>query len=196
MEVLDAISHRRSIRGYTGQPIGEEAIKTLLEAANWAPSGHRIFAWKLAIVEQAELIEQIRNVSPGMHDTPPALLILCRDKQKEKQGVDTWEWRSEKQRKMYDEVVASFISIKGLVNLLSVMDISMAAQNICLAATDLGIGSCIVSVFHPVRVRKLLGLPLNIVPLLLIPLGYPVKIPPPPPRRRAEDAVICWVKGE
>lgn len=78
------------------------------------------------------------------------------------------------------------------------MDISMASQNMMLAAHDLGIGSCAVRSFGKSAVKRLYDLPDHIVPELLITLGYPETIPEPPKRREISE-VIHWdrrqVKG-
>jgi nitroreductase len=102
-----------------------------------------------------------------------ALMILCADK-----------------RRAYDK--------GGEVgrDVLSIMDIAIATQNICLEATDLGLGSCIIRSFNQDAVRALLDLPENISPELVVSLGYPRSIPNPPPRRKIEDTVISWIKGE
>ncbi len=171
MQVFDIIKKRRSIRFYTDEVIEEDKLKKLVEAAIWSPSAGNIQAWNTAIVQRKEDIERIKAVSPGILGNPTALMILCADK-----------------RKAYDK--------GGEVgrDVLSIMDIAIAAQNICLEATELDLGSCIVRSFNQIGVRELLNLPKNIAPELLVSLGYPRSIPNPPPRRSVEDVMIRWIK--
>ncbi len=173
MDVFDAIKKRRSVRFYTDEAISEDKVKKLVEAAIWAPSGGNIHAWNIVILQQKGDIERVKAISPGILGSPTALMILCADK-----------------RKAYDK--------GGEVgrDVVSIMDIAIATQNICLEATELGLGSCIIGSFNQDAVRELLDLPKNIAPELLVSLGYPRSTPSSPPRRRVEDTVICWIKGE
>lgn len=173
MQVFDVIKQRRSVRFYTDEAIDEDKLKKLVEAAIWAPSAGNIHAWNIVIVQRKGDIELIKAVSPGMLGNATALMILCADK-----------------RRAYDK--------GGEVgrDVLSIMDIAIATQNICLEATELGLGSCIIKSFNQDAVRELLDLPENISPELVVSLGYPRSIPNPPPRRTVEDTVISWIKGE
>ena len=171
MEVFDDIKKRRSIRFYTDEAIDEDRLKKLVEAAIWAPSAGNIHAWNIVIVQRKEDIEQLEAVSPGVLGNLTTLMILCTDKEK------AYGRGGEVGR-----------------DVLSRMDIAIAAQNICLEATELGLGSCIIRSFNQNAVAELLDLPENIMPELLVSLGYPRRIPNPPSRRRVEDTVIRWIK--
>jgi nitroreductase len=170
MQVLDTIKRRRSVRLYTEQTIEEDKLTKLVEAAIWAPSAGNIYAWNLVIVQRKEDIMLIKAVSPGMLSNPIALMILCADREKAyNKGGKEWE-------------------------VLSKMDIAIAAQNICLEATELGLGSCIIRLFNQDAVRGLLDLPENMTPELVVSLGYPRSIPKPPSRRTVDDTVVRWIR--
>ncbi|MDH5365311.1 MAG: nitroreductase family protein [Dehalococcoidia bacterium] len=172
MQVFDIIKQRRSVRLYTEQAIEEDKLKKLVEAAIWAPSAGNIHAWNLVVVQRKKDIELIKAVSPGMLSNSTALMILCADRKKAYgKGGEEWE-------------------------VLSKMDIAIAAQNICLEATELGLGSCIIRLFNPDAVRGLLDLPENMTPELMVSLGYPRSIPQPPSRRTVDDTVIRWIREE
>jgi len=173
MQVFDIIKKRRSVRFYTDEAIEEDKLKKLVEAAIWAPSAGNIHAWNIVIVQRKQDIERIKAVSPGVLGNATALVILCADR-----------------KKAYDK--------GGEVgrDVLSIMDIAIAAQNICLEAIELGLGSCIIRSFNQAAVGELLDLPKNIAPELVVSLGYPRSIPNPPSRRTVEDTVIRWIKGE
>src|SRR5574342_163197 len=59
MELFDAIRTRRSIRGYTDQPIPTEVIERLLAAATWAPSAHNRQPWRFAVLTAPETKERL-----------------------------------------------------------------------------------------------------------------------------------------
>ena len=200
MEVLDIIKKRRSIRFYTKEAISEDNVKKLVEAAVWAPSGHRLYARRIVIVQQERGIERIKAVSPGLHGIPPVLMILCRDKKREEEVADNYGpvgTTSGKFSKMDPED-----SVKNHVEILSIMDVAISAQNICLEATALGIGSCMIGRFDQDAVRELLNLPVSIVPQLFVSLGYIDKsadvqflrsLKKSPMRRSVKDTVVSWI---
>lgn len=83
-------------------------------------------------------------------------------------------------------VLCNDMSIGGTTHL---MDVSMAAQNVLLVATDNRLGSCPVRSFNQKAIQILLHLPSYVVPQLIISLGYPAKRVSPPSRRAIEDFV-------
>jgi nitroreductase len=172
MQVFDIIKQRRSVRLYTEQAIEEDKLKKLVEAAIWAPSAGNIHAWNLIVVQRRNDIELIKAVSPGIQSNSTALMILCADREKARnKGGKEWE-------------------------VLSKMDIAIAAQNICLEAMELGLGSYIIRLFNQDAVRGLLDLPEHMTPELIVSLGYPKRIPKPPLRRTVSDTVIRWIREE
>jgi len=69
-------------------------------------------------------------------------------------------------------------------------EIGFPAQNIMLAAHALGIGSCPIAGFSRTAVRKILDIPEELEPSLLISLGYPTDVPDPWPRRPWSESVF------
>ena len=171
MEAFDIIKRRRSVRRYTNEAVEEGKLRRLVEAAVWAPSAGNIQAWDIVIVQREDEVDRIKAVSPGLLGNPKALMALCVN------GRKAYEKGGEKGR-----------------DVLALMDVAIAAQNICLEATELGLGSCIVKSFNQAAVAELLDLPAEFIPELLISLGYPEEIPNPPRRRAAEEAIIRWLR--
>lgn len=75
----------------------------------------------------------------------------------------------------------------------AIMDVSMAAQNVMLAATDKGLGSCVIRSHNQNALQTLLNLPAHVVPELIVALGYPAK-PGRNPGRRPLEEVVHWEK--
>jgi len=73
----------------------------------------------------------------------------------------------------------------------SPQDASAAIENMMLAATALGLGTCWNSLFEKDVVKEMLNLPEDVEPFAILPLGYPLKIPKPPSRRPLEE-VLHW----
>jgi nitroreductase len=149
--VWEAIQGRRSIRSFKTDPVPEDLIrKLILEAGIWAPSGGNAQTWRFVAVTDSSLVHKIKMVAPGILGNPPAVIVICQDlKEAERKG-----------------------SKQGL-NVLTLMDTALAAQNIMLVAHEKGLGTCAIASFHVGAVHQILRLPPSIVPQLLVSLGYP-----------------------
>ena len=167
--VMDMIKKRSSIRAHTDQSIKEKDLEKLVEAANWAPSAGNTYCWQVIIVQNRDLLRKIQFVSPGMLGNPAAAIVLCIDREKALKRVGT----------------------KGK-ELFCVMDIAHAAQNICLEATELGIGSCCIMSFNPDAVAELLDLPEGFTADYIISLGYPAGTRVKTKKRSVGETVLKW----
>ena len=149
MNLSEAIKNRRSIRGYQDREISDEILVTLVESAHWAPSAGNINPRYFLSVKNPHTVEGIKSLSPGMFGKPAVIIVICADRAKarEKAGANGY--------------------------IYSVIDVSMAAQNLLLTAHALGLGACVVRSFHAQGIGRILGLPEHIVPELLVALGYP-----------------------
>jgi nitroreductase len=164
MNTLEAIKKRRSVRSFTDKNVEKEKIEALTEAAIWAPNASNLQPWGIVILQREKNIKKAKSFSPGISGMPRALFIFCIDTEKAKKGGE-------------DEA-----------RVLSYMDIAIAAQNVCLATTELGLGSCIVRSFNKKAIKELFDIVLE--PELMIALGYPAEIPLPPERRRTDEVIV------
>lgn len=164
MEVFEAILKRRSIRKFKSEPVSPEVLERVLEAGRWAPSGGNIQPWIFIAVLDSRLLELIRGFSPGFLGSPPAAIVVCSNR----------KMAAEKGGKLAETY-------------LSIADCSMAAQNMLLAATALGLGSCVIKSFSPKPVKEILKIPEGVEPEVIIALGYPDEEPSPPPKKNLED---------
>lgn len=162
--IIDVIMKRRSIRHYQKEDIPKDLLLELVKAATWAPSGSNIQPWYFIIVNDKKVLNKIISFSPGLLGNPPNVIVICSDKKK----------AFEKGGKLgRDE--------------LSLMDISMAAENLMLLATEKGLGTCAVKSFNGKTIQKILELPDYVSPDLIISIGYPMKEAKPPKRKRVEE---------
>jgi nitroreductase len=74
------------------------------------------------------------------------------------------------------------------------MDIAHAAQNICLEAAELGIGTCCIMSFNPDAVAELLDLPEGVTADYIISLGYPSGSQVKTKKRSVEETVLTWFR--
>jgi len=148
MDVLEAIFTRRSIRRFTGQPVAEEDLKTILRAGFQAPSAHNYQPWGFVIVRDKNTIESIAQFHPYAKMLPQAGcgIVVCGDKEKQE--------------------MTGFL----------VADCSAAIQNMLLAAHGLGLGAVWCGLY-PVSeltkaTAKILSLPSSIVPVGMVVVGH------------------------
>lgn len=148
MEAMEAILSRRSIRKYTEQPVPDEVIKELLEAAMSAPSAGNEQAWQFVVIKDRGILDQIPKYHPysRMVKQASVAILVCGDLKSEKH--------------------------KGYW----VQDCSAATENLLIAVEAKGLGAVWLGVYpreeRVAGIRKLLGLPEHIVPLSLIPIGH------------------------
>ncbi len=152
METIKAIMTRRSIRAFQESPVSEAQLKRLLEAAMNAPSAGNGRPWHFVVItDRAKLNELAESVDEGnaMFKQAQAAVLLCLDRAME--------------------------GFKGFGE----QDCSCAAQNLLLAAHDMGLGTVWVAIINvPPRIagcRKVLGVPEEMVPFALFPLGVPAE---------------------
>jgi nitroreductase len=145
---MDAIFRRRSVRKYTSQDVTEEEVARLLRAAMAAPSAGNEQPWQFVVVRQRDTLRAITEFHEyaAMLLEAPVAIVVCGDLRLEKH--------------------------KGFW----VQDCSAAVQNILVEATDMGLGSVWLGV-HPrerrvAGLRKLLGLPEEVIPLAVVALGH------------------------
>ncbi len=162
MEAMEAILSRRSIRKYAPTPLSDEQLHGVLDAAMNAPSSSNGQPWHFVVIDDRRVLDEIPKFHPysSMLKEAPVAVVVCGDTSLERsKGV----W---------------------------VQDCSAATENILLAARAQGLGSVWLGVF-PIEervtgVRKLLGLPDNVMPLNIIALGHPGETKPPANRFNVE----------
>ncbi|MCR4391985.1 MAG: nitroreductase family protein [Candidatus Acetothermia bacterium] len=168
MDVTEAIKRRRSVRKYTGDPVTEDDVRTVLTAAIWAPSAGNAQPWRFIVVRDRALREGLVGAAHGQRflAEAPLVIVVCADLLRAQRA--------------YGE--------RG-VTLYCLQDTAAAIQNMLLAATSLGLGSCWVGAFDEAKASELLGLPSGLRPVALIPLGR-FKEPSPPRERRPLTEVV------
>ena len=186
MDVMQAIKERRSVRKYRPEPVPEEALNTVLEAARWAPSWANSQCRRLIVVRDQEtkskLAETLRTRIPGKKNAAteamieaPVVIVACAERwlsgcftSEDKQGIpatDKGEW-------------------------WFMFDVGLAMQNATLAAHALGLGTVHVGLFDVDEVTRILGIPDNIAVVELMPLGWPNEEPPIRPRKEINEFVF------
>lgn len=155
MDAIKAILSRRSIRKYLKKPLPESLAEVLLKCAMSAPSAGNQQPWHFVVIDDKEILSKIPSCHPYAEMVPEAKLaiLVCGDLTRD---VHKGFW---------------------------VQDCSAATQNILIAANALGLGAVWLGVYpRESRVeglKNLLGIPEEIIPFSLIPVGWPAEKKPP-----------------
>lgn len=149
MDTRQAIMTRRSIRRYTPAPVAPELVTALVQAGMQAPSAGNQQPWQFVVITERTAREAIAAFHPyaDMLREAPVAILVCGDLRRE--------------------------HFRGYW----VQDCAAATQNILLAAHAAGLGAVWVGLYPReelvAETRALLGLPGQVVPLALVPLGFP-----------------------
>lgn len=169
--VMDLIKKRRSVRKYDMERLVEkDLLEKLCVAGQWAPTPSNIQSLHFVVLDgTTEEMELTKDLSPGFPKEASSAIVICSD-------LKRAEGFSEKNRMI-----------------LCAEEASAAAENITLAATAAGLGSCFVASFHQGGIKKALKLPSIVQPILIIALGYPDEKGEVSERRRRDiGSVIHW----
>lgn len=152
---IDNILTRVSVRQFTGEPISQQQIDTLLQCAMAAPSAINKQPWAFIVITDTALLQRIGNEMPNSRcqNNPACAFVPCGDLTKAIPDLPEF-W---------------------------INDVSAATENLLLAAHAMGLGAVWTGV-HPsaervAQLQSLLNLPEHIVPLCIVPVGYPAETP-------------------
>jgi nitroreductase len=195
-EVLRIIRDRRSIRTFSDQPVSDEDLRTILHAANQAPSAHNQQSWRFIVLKgraKSDLAAMVNERSAGFPKPSEALLRMA---SRSIIGapvvvavVNTGELirRGTELFKVEREKAHDFFRI------MEVQSSAAAVENMLLAATSLGLGSVWLGVLALIQKEVLgfLGEPSGEF-VAIVPLGYPAK-PGVKPSKRELDVVVKYL---
>ncbi len=205
-ELLELLKTRRSIRRFTRQAVPREVIRKLLEAARWAPSNHNRQPWKFVVWDEPKAIAALADcVRQKLTEKLNQLPAIAAGYAEEMVHYATFFAQAPVLiAALHKEPIRASASVlEGTKNpsLISgePLSVAMAVENILLAATTLGLGSCVLT--GPLLVDQAVadelkvgaGLELN----CLLALGYPAETPEPPRRKGLEQIVeFHKIEGE
>jgi nitroreductase/flavin reductase (DIM6/NTAB) family NADH-FMN oxidoreductase RutF len=164
--VFDNIMTRTSVRAYQDRPIEDEKVEKMLQAAMAAPTAANKQPWKFIIIKDKNTLKTIADHfhTMTMAAQAPMAIVVCGDMSLtlDRDGRDYW-----------------------------IEDTSAATENLLLAAHSMGLGAVWCGIYPQMeRVKylsELLKLPEDIVPLNVIPVGYPAEDPAPKDKWKPES---------
>lgn len=188
MELADAIRKRRAVRRYTDAAVDDETLDRLLKLALRAPSGGGQQAWGLMVVRDAE---KRRAVADLIIDGGATYFSIMRP-QKDATDEEHRAWA----KGYAEQVMGSYRDVSVFVVGLLVprgypegfpggyeddlISLAFAFQNLMLAAREQGLGSVPITAFQRFekdRLREILGIPAEVDPAIVSPIGTPPEWP-------------------
>jgi len=172
MSLLELARTRRSTRAFTPDPVADGAVQTMIAAAIAAPSAGNRQAWHLYVVRNRQLLARLANEAAQQPFIATAQLafVFCAEP-----GLNRDRY-ADRGRDLY-----------------ALQDAAAAIQNLLLAATELGLGSCWCGGFDEAQATAILHLPEGRRPVAIVPIGYPAASQPAQPGRREVADVVDYL---
>ena len=149
MEFQELIEKRYSVRAYKPDPVDEEKLEQVLQAARLAPTAANRQPFQLIVIRTAGREAELKRIyGRDWFVQAPVVICAC--------GVPAQAWTRREDGKNYTDV-----------------DVAIVMDHLILAAADLGLGTCWIGAFDPDAAREVLGLPDGVEPIAFTPLGYP-----------------------
>jgi nitroreductase len=169
MDTLEAITTRQSIRAFTDQDVSNDLVLTLLEVMIASPSAGNKQPWRIYVVRD-EKVKRKLAIGAGDQDfimEVPVVFVICRV--------------PEESAARYRDRGRTFYSIQ---------DTAAMTQNLLIAANALGLGTCWIGAFNDSAIAAALECPSGVLPVAIVPVGYPDESPPRRSRRPIDSVVL------
>ena len=165
--MLNTLLQHRTIRKYKTQPIEEDKLRNILEAGSRASTTGNMQVYSMVVTKDEEIKKQLApcHFNQPMVTQAPVIITFCADFNRFNKWCE--------QRK----------AIPGYDNFLSfftaAIDALLVAQNVCVAAEDLGLGICYLgtTTYMADKIIEVLKLPKGVVPVTTVTVGYPEESP-------------------
>lgn len=171
-QLYNIASRRYSCRSYADSPVAKDLIIAIMDVARIAPSACNKQPWRFLIIDQSmpELCTAVRNSYPReWFNNAPVYIVAC--------GLHDEAWHRQSDGKDSTDI-----------------DVSIAVEHICLAATTLGLGTCWIGNFDVKILSEALDIPEGAEPIAIISLGYPASADAPEKNRKELEEIIKWGK--
>ncbi len=151
MEVVDAIKTRRSVRRFQSNKIEDSVIKEIIELGNLAPSAGNLQPRDFIIVKEQETKEKLAHAALNQDFVAeaPVVIVVCANIRR-----------------------TSHYGKRGM-ELYCIQDSAASIENMLLAIVDKGLACCWVGAFDENAVSGIMGLPSQVRPVAILPIGYP-----------------------
>lgn len=168
---FDLVCRRYSCRGYDDTPVAREMLMAIVETARLAQSACNKQPWQFLVVDTPELRDEVAKCYGRDWAREARAFIVAL-------GNSSEAW------------VRPCDGHNGMD-----VDVAIACENMCLAATSLGLGACWIGNFDVKALRATLDIPVEWSPVAIISVGYPKDGQAVPEKKRKNiDEIVKWGK--
>ncbi len=147
MDFLDLAKERYSVRKFTDKKVEKEKLDKILEAGRVAPTAVNFQPQRVLVIDDTKALEKLKSATPYHFNAPLAVLVCYDTSASWKRSYDNMDHGS-----VDASIVSTFMSLK---------------------IHSLGLGTTIVAHFDPKIISEVFELPEYLVPVILLPIGYP-----------------------
>ena len=188
MELMDVIRQRRASRDYRPDPVTAPMLRQLIDAAIWAPSAMNAQPWHFSVVTDSALLDRISE---------QAKVWLLENEAQTEANTPLRSLLQDHDAHILHRAPALIVIAAEDAQLWAVEGCTLAAANIMLAATELGLGTCWIGLaqdwLNTPEGRKAIGLRSTDQVIAPIAVGHPQRVPAPPPRKQPD---VVWIGSE
>ena len=196
MEFKDIVMKRYAVKKFDGRKVPESKMKELFELIRFAPSALNIQLWKIKVITDQKVKEQLKPATWNQEQitTCSHLLVFCANT--DFKGLVERLERLLNQAKMPEDIAKMVMGLARdyFLKIPPEAQLAMAQHHVFLAlgnalngAKSLGFDSCPMGGFDPKEYARILNLPSNLVPTMLCPVGYAADKPMPKLRFPVEE---------
>jgi nitroreductase len=171
MDFYELVETRKSVRQYRPDPVEEEKLGRMLEAARLAPSASNTQDWRFVVVREEETRKKLARAASGQAFVAqsPVVIACCAEDDGHimRCGIPRYP-----------------------------VDVSIAVEHMALAATAEGLGTCWVCALDPDEVSRILHIPKSIRVIALLTMGYAEDPSPLPKNRLPLKEIVRWERWD
>ncbi len=206
---IKVIQERRSIRDYSVDPVSDQDLDMILEAARLAPSGENAQPWRFVIVKDEGKRKLIGALAGGGSGRRFTAEFVTQKMQVRFASLQDEEKKKAAFQKLTSGQVSTFLA-NAPVNIVVCgrkdvwdlpYDTSAAIENMLLMATALNLGACwviapCIDIRDEERIKAILGVPEGFKVISIISIGHPTRPHRPRPRLPINELVFRETWGE
>lgn len=196
----EAIEQRRSIRKFKPDPVPNEVITALLDAARLAPSGSNAQPWRFKIVKDSQTKRELAEAAYNQSfiAQAPVVFVCCADIDGYLNGVVSGLQDLGRIGAVEDRIVKIILERTDKMKSISIdqfgqriaFNVAIAIEHIVLRALDFDLGTCWIRLMDEQAIKAIFNWSDATIVVALLPIGYPDEFPAPRQRRAIEKILI------
>lgn len=196
MPLVEAIETQRAVRRLRADPVDDETVLTLVRLATHAPTGGNLQRWEFVAVRDPDVKHQLARLNRQAWSLYKRLArSQARGDLAAAKMLAAVQWQADH---FEDSPVVMVVCLHGrpwptrVGRLAYYGSVFPAVQNLLLAARGLGLGAALTTLplWSTTLARRTLGLPADVTPCAVVPLGWPLGGGYGPTTRRPAEELL------